>query len=546
MAIKTPQLRPVEELASETGIPARFVSPYGRHIAKVDHRLIAGLEKKRRGRLIVVTSMSPAPAGTGKTTLTIGLTDALRLIGKKAIGCVRQPSLGPFFGAKGGATGSGLAQIHPTGDIALHFTGDDHAATTAHNLIASLVDNHIYHGNRLGIDARRILWRRVSVLNDRALRRVRINSGDVVTERPDEFRISASSEVMASLCMSLTLPELKARLGRMLLAFDEAGGPITADSLKSGGAATALLRNALDPNLVQSTQGSPVFVHGTPFGNLSIGCSSLAATTMALGLADYCVIETGFSTELGAEKFFNIICRASGLRPAAVVITANLRALRLHGGAKDPETPDNVAAIKGIANLRKHCENIETFGLPHIVAINRFADDPAAELTAVMDALEKDAIRAVITDVHEQGGKGGLEAAAAIQEVCDRQADGFRLLYPDDAPTIDKINTIATQMYGAIGVTFTGASLKDLADIERLGLGRAPVCMAKTPASLSDNAALPGRPAGFKVEIRQIYPATGAGFIVALAGPVLLMPGLPLRPRSELMDVDRDGNLTVL
>jgi len=546
MAIKAPQLRPIEEIADEAGIPAGRLSHYGRHIAKIDHRLIAGLDRKQTGRLIVVTSMSPAPAGAGKTTLTIGLTDALRLLGATAIGCVRQPSLGPYFGAKGGATGSGLAQIHPSDDIALHFTGDDHAATTAHNLIASLIDNHIYHGNRLGIDARRILWKRASVLNDRALRRVRINNGDVVTERPDEFRVSASSEVMAALCLSLTLPELKARISRMLLAFDEAGSPITAGSLKAAGAATALLRNALDPNLVQSTQGAPVFVHGTPFGNLSLGCSSLAAARLSLGLADYCVIEAGFSTELGAEKFFDIICRAGGLRPSAVVITANLRALRLHGGAKDPETAETEASIKGIANLRKHCENIETFGLPYIVAINRFADDPTAELTAVMDALEKESIRAVITDVCGQGGQGGLEAAGAIAKLCETGADGFRLLYPDDASTVDKINAIATRMYGADGVTFTEAARRDLADIERLGLGRAPVCMAKTPRSLSDNAALWGRPAGFKVEIRQIYPATGAGFTVALAGPVLLMPGLPQHPRSELMDVDRDGNVTVL
>lgn len=543
---QTNPLKQINDIAAQAQIPAQYVTGFGRHIAKIDHRLLSELKHKRDGKLIVVTSMSPAPAGTGKTTLTIGLAQSLRLLGHNAIACIRQPSLGPYFGKKGGATGSGRAQVLPVDDISLHFTGDDHAATTAHNLIASLIDNHIYHGNRLGIDPARVLWKRVSALNDRALRRVRINSGDVVTERAEEFRSSASSEIMAALCLSLTLAELKKRIGRILLAYDITGGQITVNTLKATGASVALLRNALNPNLVQSTEAAPVFIHGTPFGNLSLGCSSLIATELALKLADYCVTEAGFSTELGAEKFFNIVCRQGGLAPCAVVITANLRALRLHGGAPNPEAPNNAASINGIANLRKHCENIAAFGLPYMVAINRFADDPADELTAVVSSLETGGIRAVITGVHEAGGNGGLEAAAAIKELCDNDKGGFKPLYPDNVSAIDKITLIAAKMYGADGVILTDNARADLSEIERLGLGGLPICMAKTPASLSDDASLIGRPSGFNVTIKRIYPATGAGFLVALCGGVLLMPGLPPNPLAELIDVDEDGKITIL
>lgn len=543
-AAYTHRLKPIEDIAAQAQIPARYVISFGRHIAKINHRLLSGLKNRQIGRLIVVTSMSPAPSGAGKTTLTIGLTQSLRLLGATAIACIRQPSLGPFFGKKGGATGSGRAEVLPRDDIALHFTGDDHAVTTAHNLIASLIDNHIYHGNHLGIDPARVLWKRVSPLNDRALRRVRINSGDIVTERAEEFRLSASSEIMAALCLSLTLPELKKRLGRMLLAYDQNGGQITADTLKATGAAVALLRNTLHPNLVQSTEAAPVFVHGTPFGNISLGCSSLIATRLSLSLADYCVTEAGFSTELGAEKFFNVVCRIGGLRPCAVVITASLRSLRLHGGARDPETPDSASSLNGLVNLRKHCENIAAFGLPYIVAINRFADDPADELSAVVSSLETDGIRAIITDVHEAGGQGGLEAARAIIELCETGKNAFKLLYPDDVRAVEKITTIATRMYGADGVIFSDKAAQDLLEIEKLGFGGLPICMAKTPASLSDDASLIGRPKGFKVTIKRVYPATGAGFLIAQCGGVMLMPGLPAHPLAELIDVDEDGNMT--
>lgn len=539
----TRRLKPIEDIAAQAQIPAQYVIPFGRHIAKIDHKALRELNG-HTGRLIVVTSMSPAPAGAGKTTLTIGLTQSLRLLGATAVACIRQPSLGPFFGKKGGATGSGLCEVLPRDDIALHFTGDDHAVATAHNLIASLIDNHIYHGNRLGIDPARVLWKRVSPLNDRALRHVRINYGDIVTERAEEFRLAASSEIMAALCMSLTLPELKRRIGRMLLAYDQNGAPITADTLKATGAAAALLRNALHPNLVQSTEAAPVFVHGTPFGNISLGCSSLIATRLGLSLADYCVTETGFSTELGAEKFFNIVCRSTGLRPSAVVITASLRSLRLHGGATKLDAPNGASSLNGLVNLRKHCENISTFGLPYIIALNRFADDPSDELNAVVSSLKTDGIRAVITDVHEAGGQGGLPAASAIKELCDSGQGAFKLLYPDDAGAVEKITAIATRMYGADGAVLTDKARQDLAEIERLGFGGLPICMAKTPASLSDDASLIGRPEGFKVTIKRIYPATGAGFLIAQCGGVMLMPGLPPRPLAELIDVDEDGNMT--
>ena len=476
--------------------------------------------------------------------MTIGLTQSLRLLGARAIACIRQPSLGPFFGKKGGATGSGLSQVHPRDEIALHFTGDDHAAATAHNLIASLIDNHIYHGNSLGIDPARVEWKRVCQLNDRALRRVRINSGDIVMERAEEFRLTASSEVMTAICLSLTLPELKSRIGRMLLAFDQSNGKITTDTLKATGAAIALLRSTLHPNLVQSTEAAPVFVHGTPFGNISLGCSSLIATRLSLGLADYCVTETGFSTELGAEKFFNIVCRAGELRPSAVVITASLRSLRHQGGAKDPASPNIAASLNGLVNLRKHCENIDAFGLPHIVAINRFTDDPAEELNAVISSLESGGIQAIITDVHDNGGRGGLEAASALIKLCETGINRFKPLYSDNVSAAAKIRTIATRMYGADDVVFTDKAEQDLLDIERLGFGRAPICMAKTPASLSDDPSLIGRPGNFKITVKRVYPAAGAGLLIAHCGGALLMPGLPPHPLAELIDVDADGNMT--
>jgi formate--tetrahydrofolate ligase len=540
------KLKRIESITRRLHISPHHITPYGRYIAKINPALLKDLKQNKDGNLILVTSMSPTPAGEGKTTLTIGLAQSLKLLKKKVIACIRQPSLGPFFGVKGGATGSGYSQVLPVEDITLHFTGDDHAVLSAHNLISSIIDNHIYHGNKLGINPEKILWRRVSDMNDRVLRKVKIGLGGK-NERSEEFHISAASEIMSILCLSQNLSDLKKRIENILLAFDNQGRPVTLKGLKIQGAVTALLKNAIHPNLVQSVEGAPVFVHGGPFGNVSLGCSSLIATKTALKLADYVITEAGFATELGAEKFFDIKCRVGKLKPSAVLIVATLKALRLHGGASSspyppPEGDKGGGWIGGFRNLEKHIENIRKFGLPFLVAINRFKDDADEDLKEIIALLENKGIPALISDVRNKGGKGGVDIAKKIIDLC-RQKNKFRYLYPLEMPLKQKIITIAKEMYGADGAIWTKEAEKDIQDMEALGYKNLPVCVAKTPKSLSDNPALIGRPENFKITVQRVLPAAGAGFLVAVCGNILLMPGFPEHPLAEKIEVDRDGRI---
>ncbi|MBI5971428.1 MAG: formate--tetrahydrofolate ligase [Deltaproteobacteria bacterium] len=518
-----PPLKPIEDITNGLNIPREYVIPYGRHIAKIDSRLLDALPMPD-GKLVLITSMTPALSGEGKTTLTIGLTQAFRTLGKNATAVIRQPSLGPLFGAKGGATGSGLSMAHPSGEISMHFTGDDSAVCAAHNLISALIDNHIYHGNPLGI--KRVLWPRVSPINDRALRNVLIGSGSKF-ERQEEFHISAASEVMSILSLSIGLDDLMERIGKIIVAFDKDGIPVRVADLKAGGAATALLKNALHPNLVQSTQGAPVFVHTGPFGNVSIGCSSLIAAKLSLRLSDYTLTEAGFSTELGAEKFFDVVCRAGGLKPSAAVIVATLDAIKIHG----------------MDNLLKHASNIEKFGVPFAAAINRFSADKDAEIAGVIKTLKDKNIPAFIADVRDKGGKGGIEGAEIIMGLCERE-NRFKYLYGLDTPIEEKICVIAKELYGANEVVFTGSAKDDVKDMVRLGLSTLPVCVAKTPKSLSGDPGLTGAPTGFAITVKSVCPAAGAGFLTARCANILLLPGLPPHPNAETIGVDKDGNVT--
>ncbi|MBI5469252.1 MAG: formate--tetrahydrofolate ligase [Deltaproteobacteria bacterium] len=535
------RLKPIDEIAGGLGIPEERLIHYGRHIAKVDSRLLDELRERPDGRLILVTAMSPTPSGDGKTTLTIGIAQSLRLLGKKAAACLRQPSLGPFFGAKGGATGGGYSQVLPAGDITIQFTGDDYAITTAHNFISSIIDNHIFH-DTLPIDPERILWPRASTVNDRTLRKLRVPVGKSGGERAEEFVISAASELMSILSLSLNLTDFRERAGRIVVAFSRDGRPVTVGDLGVTGAVAALFKNAIHPNLVQSNEGAPVFIHGGPFGNISIGCSSLLATRLALKSADYVLTEAGFATELGAEKFFDIKCRYGGLKPSVAVIVATLKALRLHGGSKDYLKEDTTSMIKGLENIEKHIENIKKFGVPFIVAVNRYHDDTDGEILALRRALGDKGIPAHLVDVRERGGAGGVEAAEALVELTQNPCD-FKYLYPLEIPVADKINIVAREMYGASGVEFTGEAKRDIAEAVRLGFSTLPVCIAKTPKSLSDDPNLLGRPTGFKVAVRRVKIDAGAGFLVAICGNVLLMPGLPMHPLAEEIDINSDGTI---
>ncbi len=518
------RLKPIEDITDGLQIPRKYVIPHGRHIAKIDSRLLDALNDRQAGKLVLITSMTPTGAGTGKTTLTIGLTQAMRRLGKNAVAAIRQPSLGPLFGTKGGATGSGLSTAHPSGHISMHFTGDDSAVCAAHNLISSMLDNHIYHGNALGIE--RVIWPRVSPVNDRALRNVTLGAGTEF-ERQGEFHISAASEVMSILSLSIGLNDLMERINKIIVAFDKGGSAVRVADLKAGGAATALLKNALDPNLVQSTEGAPVFIHTGPFGNVSIGCSSLIAAKIAVKLSAYTLTEAGFSTELGAEKFFDIMCRAGELKPSAAVIVATLDAIKTHG----------------MENLLKHVSNIKMFDVPFAVAINRFMTDKDAEISGALKSLEDKGVPAFATDVRDKGGEGGLEGAEAIIALCERE-NKFKYLYDLETPVEEKIFVVAKELYGADNVRFTDTAKADIGSIERIGLSKLPVCVAKTPKSLSDDPALTGVPKGFGITVRGVRPAAGAGFLVALCGNILLMPGLPARPNAESIGVDKDGNVT--
>ena len=542
------QLRPITEIAKNLGIAAEHIEPYGRYKAKLTPEALAGAAGQN-GKLILVTAINPTPAGEGKTTTSVGLADALHLQGKKTIVALREPSLGPCFGMKGGAAGGGYAQVVPMEDINLHFTGDFHAITTAHNLLVALIDNHIFQGNALDLDVNRIVWKRVLDINDRALRHVVTGLGGRVHGVPREsgFDITVASEMMAILCLADGLADMKRRLGRILIGWTRSGRPVHADELGATGALTLLFKDAIKPNLVQTIGGTPAFIHGGPFANIAHGCSSVMATKYALRCADYVVTEAGFGADLGAEKFFDIKCRLAGLSPDAAVIVATVRALKMNGGAgKDELGTENLDALKrGAANLEKHIENIGKFGIPAVVAVNVFPTDTEAELALLEELCARLGAKCMRSKVWAKGGAGGLALADAVTEALGKRAD-FHPVYDEKKSIAEKIETIAREIYGADGVDFTDTAKKQLAEMETLGMTQTPVCMAKTQYSLSDNPVLLGRPTGFRVTVRELRASCGAGFVVALTGNILTMPGLPKTPAAMGMDITADGVITGL
>ena len=544
-------MKPIAEIAAAAGIEERYLECYGRYKAKVDYRLLRDSQRPD-GKLILVTAINPTPAGEGKTTTTVGLADALRHIGKNAAAALREPSLGPVFGVKGGAAGGGYAQVVPMEDINLHFTGDFHAIGAANNLLAAMLDNHIQQGNALGIDPKQIVWRRAVDMNDRQLRHIVDGLGGRMqgVPREDGFDITVASEVMAVLCLASDIPDLKARLGRMVVAYTYDGRPVTAHDLKAEGAMAALLKDALKPNLVQTLEGTPAFVHGGPFANIAHGCNSVTATRMALRLADYAVTEAGFGADLGAEKFLDIKCRLAGLRPDAVVIVATVRALKHHGGAAKADlNAENPEALeRGLPNLLHHVNTIRnTFHLPCVVAVNAFPTDTAAELQLVETRCRELGVNAVRSEVWAKGGAGGTALAEEVVRLCDGpRQEAFTFAYPDSASLTDKLNAIVQRVYGGAQAVLTLAAGQQAQQLERLGFGSLPVCMAKTQYSLSDDPALLGAPKDFTVTVRNLKVSAGAGFLVALTGDIMTMPGLPRVPAAEQIDVDEDGRITGL
>ena len=544
------QMKPIKEVAEKLGIAEDALSLYGNYKAKISAGQLESLKDKPDGKLILVTAISPTPAGEGKTTTSVGLVDALAAIGKKAVIALREPSLGPVFGIKGGAAGGGHAQVVPMEDINLHFTGDFHAIGVANNLLAALIDNHIHHGNALGIDSRRITWKRAVDMNDRQLRHIvdglqgKVNG----VPREDGFDITVASEVMAILCLSENITDLKNRLEKIIIGYSFEGKPVTAKDLKAGGAMAAVLKDAIHPNLVQTLEHTPALIHGGPFANIAHGCNSVLATKLALKYADYAVTEAGFGADLGAEKFIDIKCRTSGLRPAAVVLVATIRALKMHGGvAKSDLAEENVqAVVDGLPNLEKHLENIQdVYGLPAVVAINKFPLDTEAELQAVYDACQKRGVDVVISDVWANGGAGGKELAEKVVELAEGD-NHFQFVYNEEDSIETKLNKIVTKVYGGKGVRLTPAAKRELKQLEELGFSNYPICMAKTQYSFSDDAKKRGAPKDFVVTISQLKVSAGAGFIVALTGAIMTMPGLPKVPASEKIDVDKDGNISGL
>ena len=544
------QMKPIKEVAEKLGIAEDALSLYGNYKAKISAGQLEALKDKPDGKLILVTAISPTPAGEGKTTTSVGLVDALAAIGKKAVIALREPSLGPVFGIKGGAAGGGHAQVVPMEDINLHFTGDFHAIGVANNLLAALIDNHIHHGNALGIDSRRITWKRAVDMNDRQLRHIvdglqgKVNG----VPREDGFDITVASEVMAILCLSENITDLKNRLEKIIIGYSFEGKPVTAKDLKAGGAMAAVLKDAIHPNLVQTLEHTPALIHGGPFANIAHGCNSVLATKLALKYADYAVTEAGFGADLGAEKFIDIKCRTSGLRPSAVVLVATIRALKMHGGvAKSDLAEENVqAVVDGLPNLEKHLENIQdVYGLPAVVAINKFPLDTEAELQAVYDACQKRGVDVVISDVWANGGAGGKELAEKVVELAEGD-NHFQFVYNEEDSIETKLNKIVTNVYGGKGVRLTPAAKRELKQLEELGFSNYPICMAKTQYSFSDDAKKLGAPKDFVVTISQLKVSAGAGFIVALTGAIMTMPGLPKVPASEKIDVDKDGNISGL
>ncbi len=542
------KMLPISEIAKKLDIKDDELEFYGKYKAKLSDQLANRLKTQKDGKLVLVTAINPTPAGEGKTTTTVGVGQAMELIGKKAIIALREPSLGPVFGVKGGAAGGGYAQVVPMEDINLHFTGDMHAITSANNLLCALLDNHLQQGNLLGIDPRRVVIKRCLDMNDRALRNITIGLGGKVNgvPREDGFIITVASEVMAILCLCENIQDLKERLGNILVAYTYAGKPVFAKDLNAQGAMAALLKDAIKPNLVQTLENTPAVMHGGPFANIAHGCNSVRATKLGLKLADYCITEAGFGSDLGAEKFLDIKCRLSGLSPSAIVIVATVRALKYNGGvAKSELAAENLDALnKGIVNLGAHIENMKKYGVPVVVAINRFGTDSEAELDAIAQYCKEKGADFALSEVFAKGGEGGIELAEKIIEACEKPSN-FKPIYDTALSIKEKITAIATTIYGAKGVTFTDQAEKNIAEIEELGTNM-PVCIAKTQYSLSDDAALLGRPENFTVTIREVKISSGAGFVVALAGSIMTMPGLPKVPAANNIDVDTDGRITGL
>ena len=546
------RMHPIADIAATAGIDESYLEQYGRYKAKIDPQLLKDRAERPDGKLILVTAINPTPAGEGKTTTSVGLADGLRKIGKNAVAALREPSLGPVFGVKGGAAGGGYAQVVPMEDINLHFTGDFHAIGAANNLLAAMLDNHIQQGNALGIDVKQITWKRCVDMNDRQLRQIVDGLGGRIqgVPREDGFDITVASEVMAVLCLASDITDLKARLGRMIVAYTFDGKPVTAYDLKAEGAMTALLKDALKPNLVQTLEGTPTLIHGGPFANIAHGCNSVTATRMALKLGDYVVTEAGFGADLGAEKFLDIKCRLAGLRPNAVVIVATVRALKSHGGVPKAElNTENLDALeKGLPNLLHHVNTIRsTYHLPCVVAINAFPTDTEAELRLVEEKCRELGVRAVLSEVWAKGGKGGKALAEEVVRLCEQpSAEAFTFSYPTDTTLVNKLNAIVQRVYGGAQAVLTPAAQKQAERLTELGFGDLPVCMAKTQYSLSDDPTLLGAPKDFAVTVRSLKVSAGAGFIVALTGEIMTMPGLPKVPAAEKIDVDENGRITGL
>jgi formate--tetrahydrofolate ligase len=538
-------MRPIVDVAAEVGLGPDEILPYGRYKAKVTAAAVKA--RTPTGRLVLVTGINPTPAGEGKSTVTVGVAQALRRLGKQVVVCIREPSLGPIFGVKGGAAGGGYAQVVPMDEINLHFTGDFHAITSAHNLLSALLDNHIHHGNALGIDSRRITWPRTMDMNDRALRSMVVGLGGLNggPSREDRFVIVPGSEIMAILCLSADLMDLEHRLARIIVGLTRDRKPVTAGDLKASGAMTLLLKDAILPNLVQTLEGGPALVHGGPFGNIAHGCNSIAATKLGLALGEIVLTEAGFGADLGAEKFFDIKCRFGGLKPEAAIIVATVRALKMNGGVKKDRlsTPDVAALRRGMVNLEAHVKNVAKFGVPAVVALNRFTSDSDEELAAVLDAARSWGARAALSEVWEKGGEGGEAVGREVLALLEEGRAEFRPLYDADLPIKAKIETIAREIYGADGVDYAPAAEKAIAQCEAMGLDKTPVCMAKTQYSFTDDPAKLGRPTGFRLTVRDVYPSAGAGFVVALAGEIMTMPGLARTPAAEAMRVHPDGTI---
>ena len=541
---------PITEIAAKVNLSPDDLEMYGKYKAKLSDECMARLEKEKDGKLVLVTAINPTPAGEGKTTTSVGLGQAFGKLGKKAVLALREPSLGPCFGIKGGAAGGGYAQVVPMEDLNLHFTGDFHAITSANNLLAALLDNHIQQGNELGIDPRQIRWKRCLDMNDRVLRNIVVGLGNKMDGmvREDHFVITVASEIMAILCLADDMADLKRRLGRIIVAYNFNGEPVTAADLQAVGSMAALLKDALKPNMIQTLEHTPALVHGGPFANIAHGCNSVRATKMALKMADICVTEAGFGADLGAEKFFDIKCRKAGLKPDAVVLVATIRALKYNGGvAKDALAEENLDALKkGIVNLEKHIENLQKFGVPVVVTLNSFITDTEAETAFVRGFCEQRGCAFALSEVWEKGGEGGIALAEAVLDVLENKESHFAPIYPSDMPLKDKIATIAKEIYGADDVSYAPAAEKELARITELGMGDFPVCMAKTQYSLSDDAKKLGRPEGFTLNVREVYASAGAGFVVAVTGSIMTMPGLPKKPAAFGIDVSDEGVITGL